>query len=79
METPGFGLFSWMRQAACGLRGHDEMLRFERERMSLKCTSCGHESRGWDLNEAQPRVTARSEGRRTLVARPHLIGARRIA
>ena len=80
METAeGFGWLSWVRQAYCGLRGHDEMLQFGKERMSLKCASCGHESRGWELAEAQPPITARVEGRRRLVARPQLIGARRIA
>ena len=80
METAeGVGLLSWMRQAYCGMRGHDEMLQFGRERMALKCVSCGHESSGWDLNEAQPSITARVEDRRRFLARPHLIGARRIA
>jgi hypothetical protein len=80
METAAtVGLLSWMRQAFCGLSGHDEMLQFERERMSLKCASCGHETHGWDLDEAQPAVTARAEGRRQFLVRPQLIGARRIA
>ena len=80
METAeGFGLLSWIRQASCGLRGHDEMLQFGRERMALKCVSCGHESHGWDLNDAHPPITARAEGRSRLLARPQLIGARRIA
>jgi len=76
MET-GHGLLSWMREAFCGLRGHDEMLQFGRERMSLKCVSCGHESHGWDLNEARPAITARAEGRRSFM--PQLIGIRRVA
>jgi hypothetical protein len=80
METAGeFGLLSWMRQAYCGLRGHDEMLQFGQERIALKCVSCGHESHGWDLNEVHPPITARVEGHRRLLARPQLVGARRIA
>ena len=55
------------------------MLQFERERMSLKCVSCGHESSGWDFNDAQPEITARAEGRRTMLARPQFIGERRVA
>jgi hypothetical protein len=77
METSE-GLLSWMHQAYCGLRGHDEMLQVGRERMSLKCVSCGHESNGWELNESQPAITARAEERRAFM-RPQLIGARRIA
>ena len=82
METAGESgdrMFSWVRQACCGLRGHDEMLQFERERMSLKCVSCGHESSGWDFNDAQPEITARAEGRRAMIARPQFIGERRVA
>jgi hypothetical protein len=80
METAeGFRLFSWLRQACCGLRGHDEMLQFGRERMSLKCASCGHETHGWVLNETHPPITARAEGRPRLLPRPQLLGARRIA
>ena len=78
MET-GHGLFSWIRQAYCGLRGHDEMLQFGRERIALKCASCGHESPGWELNDAHPSITARVEGRRPLIVQHQLIGARRIA
>lgn len=82
-DTPrGFGeqCLSWLRQALCGLSGHDEMLEFGRERISLKCASCGHESSGWDLNEARPAVTARADVRRQrATARPRLISARRIA
>ena len=40
---------TWMRQFVCGLHGHDSLMQFERGRLSLKCTSCGHESPGWDL------------------------------
>ena len=80
METAEtLGLFSWVRQAYCGLRGHDEMLQFERERMSLRCVSCGHETHGWELSEAQPAVTARADGRRPMVVRPQLVDVRRIA
>ena len=42
-----------VREAFCGLHGHDSMLQFEEDRMFLKCASCGHESPGWELNEPQ--------------------------
>ncbi|MEQ1729381.1 MAG: hypothetical protein ABL982_13480 [Vicinamibacterales bacterium] len=41
---------SRMRQFVCGLHGHDRLLQFERARLSLKCTSCGHETPGWNLH-----------------------------
>jgi hypothetical protein len=38
-----------VRQGVCGLHGHDALLHFDKGRMSLLCSSCGHESPGWDL------------------------------
>ena len=46
-----------LRQFLCGLNGHDALLHFEQGRLSLQCTSCGHETPGWDLRssrQAQP-------------------------
>jgi hypothetical protein len=68
-----------LRQALCGLRGHDTMLHFEDERMALQCVSCGHETPGWELNEVPPTITVRGDARRHAIARPQLISTRRIA
>jgi len=69
-----------VREAFCGLHGHDNLLQFQRDRMFLKCFSCGHESPGWELNETPPTVVAHADSRRlALVRRPQLIGERRIA
>ena len=68
-----------LRQMFCALHGHDTLLHLEQERMSLRCGSCGHETPGWELNEAPPTVTVRGDARRLALARPELIGARRIA
>ncbi len=39
----------------CGITGHNVLLRYERTRLSLQCSSCGYESPGWDLGkERQP-------------------------
>ena len=38
-----------VRQFICGLHGHDALLHFGQGRLSLQCTSCGHETPGWDL------------------------------
>ena len=32
----------------CGLRGHDSVLHFEGKRVMMRCTSCGHNSPGWE-------------------------------
>lgn len=65
-----------VRQFICGLHGHDALLHFEQGRMSLQCTSCGHETPGWDLR-TQPRRAAADAGAR-LVPMP-LARARRAA
>ena len=78
-HTDGLGVLGRMRQMLCGLHGHDTLLHFEQDRMSLRCVSCGHETPGWELTEAPPTVTVRGDARRTAAIRPHLVSARRIA
>ena len=68
-----------MHQMFCALRGHDNYLQFEQNRLSLKCASCGHESPGWALTEARPTVRLRGDARRHALIRPQLVGMRRIA
>ena len=80
LDGLGARVFDRLHQMMCGLHGHDTMLQFEQDRMFLRCQSCGHETPGWDLNEAPPSITtAAAEEHRRPVARPHLISARRIA
>ena len=38
-----------LRQTICGLQGHEAMLHLERNRVSLRCASCGFETPGWTL------------------------------
>ena len=52
-----------IRQMFCGITGHDALLKFERDRMFLRCVSCGHETPGWDLNETPPTVRSRADKR----------------
>jgi hypothetical protein len=43
--------FVWnVRQALCSLRGHDEFLQFEKNRVFLRCVSCGSETPGWSVD-----------------------------
>jgi hypothetical protein len=81
LGTDGFSdrALGWVRQALCGLHGHDTLLQFEQERMFLKCVSCGHETPGWELNEAPPTVRMRGDARRHALVRPRFVEERRIA
>ena len=45
---------------------------FEHDRMSLRCVSCGHETPGWELNEAPPTVTCAASAA-SCAARPQLV------
>ena len=77
-EGSGARVVDKIRQLVCGLHGHDSLLQFERDRMFLRCVSCGHETPGWEISETPQTVTVRQEKRPTLV-RAHLVSARRIA
>ncbi len=77
-DGPVVAVLEAVRHLVCGVQGHDYLLRFERDRMYLKCLSCGHESPGWELPERRPTVTARAEPSSSL-SRPRLLHARRIA
>ena len=80
-EAEGFGerVLDLVREAFCGLHGHDSLLQFKQDRMFLKCVSCGHESPGWELNEPPPTIVAQADARRLAIVRPQLMDARRIA
>jgi hypothetical protein len=80
-NTEGLGsrAMDLLRQMFCALHGHDTLLHFEQERISLRCVSCGHETPGWELTETPPTVTIRGDARRLAIARPELISARRVA
>jgi hypothetical protein len=64
------------RQFVCGLHGHDALLHFEQNRLSLQCTSCGYETPGWDLKTARTAAPAAAKAR---VLRLPLIQERRVA
>ena len=80
-ENVVVGMFDRVRQMYCGLHGHDSLLQFGQDRMFLKCTSCGHESPGWDLAETPPAVSESEvePSRPRAIMRPQLVGARRVA
>lgn len=68
-----------MSEIFCGVQGHDNLMRFEQNRMFLECASCGHKSPGWTITKTQPKSAFRGDARRHVMPRPHLIPTRRVA
>jgi hypothetical protein len=75
----GTAVVAKVRQMFCGMHGHDNLLHFERDRMFLRCVSCGHESPGWALTETPPTITEVGDASRHVIVRQPLVGIRRIA
>jgi hypothetical protein len=66
---------SRLTQTLCGLSGHDAIMHFEGNRVMMRCTSCGHDTPGWDVSSRGPR--RRFEGdasRHRLGGQPSLAG-----
>jgi hypothetical protein len=63
----------------CGLRGHDSVLQYERTRMFLRCTSCGHETPGWEVTPGLFAMRRRSEARPARAGAPTLGIVRKVA
>jgi len=40
-------------QISCGITGHNVLLRYEKTRLSLQCSTCGYESPGWELERGR--------------------------
>jgi NAD-dependent SIR2 family protein deacetylase len=65
---------SRVNQVLCGLRGHDAVLHFEGRRVNMRCTSCGHDTPGWEVNGRGPRQRYQGDARRhVLVPQPRLV------
>jgi hypothetical protein len=43
-----------LKQLICALRGHEDYLRFDANRVYLQCIECGHESPGWTVDVRRP-------------------------
>ena len=59
-------------QLMCGLRGHDAVLHFEGNRVMMRCTSCGHDTPGWEITGRGPRRRFEGDSRRHLLT-PKLV------
>src|ERR671916_2290011 len=60
-------------QLMCGFRGHDSVLHFEGNRVMMRCTSCGHDTPGWEIDGRGPRRRFEGDARRHLLATPRLV------
>jgi hypothetical protein len=56
-------------QLICGLRGHDSVLHFEGNRVNMRCTSCGHDTPGWEISGRGPRRRYEGDARRHLIGK----------
>ena len=65
-------------QFVCGLRGHDAVLHFEGKRVNMRCTSCGHDTPGWDVSGRGPRQRYEGDARRHVLV-PHRLVLRKTA
>jgi hypothetical protein len=59
-------------QLLCGMRGHDAVLHFEGKRVMMRCTSCGHDTPGWEVSGRAPRQRFEGDARR------HRLGPQRL-
>lgn len=62
-----------LSQVLCGVRGHDSVLHFEGNRVMMRCTSCGHDSPGWEISGRGPRQRYAGDHRRHRLAPQRLV------
>ena len=60
-------------QMLCGMRGHDSVLHFEGKRVMMRCTSCGHDSPGWEVSGRGPRQRFEGDARRHRLSPQRLV------
>ena len=60
-------------QMLCAMRGHDSVLHFEGNRVMMRCTSCGHDSPGWEISGRGPRQRYEGDRRRHVLVPPRLV------
>jgi hypothetical protein len=53
-----------VQRVVCSLHGHDPLLQHEDNRLFLRCTTCGHETPGWAIDERRPQLRFAGESRR---------------
>jgi hypothetical protein len=60
-------------QFLCAMRGHDSVLHFEGSRVMMRCTSCGHDSPGWEVSGRAPRQRFEGDQRRHVLVPQRLV------
>jgi hypothetical protein len=65
-------LMGRLGQFMCGMKGHDSVLHFEGKRVMMRCTSCGHDTPGWEISGRGPRVRFEGDARRHML-KPQLV------
>lgn len=80
-STPRFitWVLAWLQHTVCALHGHDAILQYERDRIFLRCTSCGHETPGWDVAHNAALRHPLADARSGVGSPPELVVARKIA
>jgi len=64
-----------LKRVFCALRGHEDYLHFDKNRVYLQCVMCGHESPGWTVESRRPVLRFSSRA----AAKPQTALIRRIA
>ncbi len=49
-----------VKRLICAIRGHEEYLHFEKNRVYLQCVGCGQESPGWTVESRRPVIRFQS-------------------
>ena len=60
-------------QLLCGVRGHDAILHVEGNRVMMRCSSCGHDTPGWEISGRGPRRRYEGDARRHLLVQRRLV------
>jgi hypothetical protein len=66
-------MITWLGQFLCGLHGHDAVLHFEANRVMMRCTSCGHDTSGWEISGQGPRMRYAGDPHKHLLQKPRLV------
>jgi NAD-dependent SIR2 family protein deacetylase len=53
-----------LNQTLCGLSGHDRLVHIEGKRVTMRCSSCGHDTPGWEVTGRGPRRRFEGDVRR---------------
>jgi len=67
-------IFDRIQKGLCGLHGHEPMVNFERDRMFMKCFSCGYESEGWTVNRTSLAALSRPDDSPQALRPPRFVG-----